>query len=391
MKICWIKLGGWPDAYDERAEVMASHVDELVLVRPKNKEATGDLKKVENITEVNLYPEREPIHDSSHHKLRYPFWVLQAIILYLIWSLKNGKCDIVHSLDPKMSALPSIPLSVITRVPFVVSVRGLHMANTNSDSTISGRLLATVLHYIRALTFKFADHVIVKSVHQTEFIVREYGFARERISVIPTGVDFDRLDPARVKDHTILNEIAPSISEADRIVLYLGRLSRSKGIVQLLKHIHEVKFEEDVRFLFVGEFQSKELQRETKQIIESNELESKVVIYEGWISFERVPNLLDSVDALCLLSESGVEGVPRVLQEACAMETPIVAADVPGISGAFQGYEGCILIDRGDTMQFHDAIRKIIQSSPDRKQFQGNFDIGRNYGRYSEIYASLRE
>jgi glycosyltransferase involved in cell wall biosynthesis len=117
----------------------------------------------------------------------------------------------------------------------------------------------------------------------------------------------------------------------------------------------------------------------------------RTILYPDRVPFESVPRLLDSADAVILLSKPGSEGVPRILQEACAMETPIIGSNVTGIAGAFNDLPGCYLIDRDDPLEFTSAVDQAVTDPPEmpRELFADRFDMYKNYEKYAEIYKTL--
>ena len=73
------------------------------------------------------------------------------------------------------------------------------------------------------------------------------------------------------------------------------------------------------------------------------------------------------------------------------MQTPIIAADVPGITNAFQDLPGCYLIDRESTDDFVNAVNEIYYSDHNmgHEEFINRFNMKRNYAQYVRIYESL--
>lgn len=389
MRVCWLKIGGWAPHFDERAEALADHVDNLLIIRPACNGNYGCFKR-SDVETIDLLPR----HESDDHIWFKIFcrviWVIQTFLIYLYWVRQNDSVDVIHSVDPPLGV--SALLSVLTRTPLIVSIRGLHSTrqnNTSHESIVSWKTITRILYYIRWVSFKRTSHVIVKSEHQIDYLIDRYSYPRPQITAIPTGVDFEQFHPERVDESDILIDIHPTLKTRDRIVLYLGRVSQSKGVDQMLTNIADAQFDAGIHFLFVGEYENEAFRTNVEELVSKYELEEQLTIHSEWIPLDRVPELLYSVDVLCLLSEPGVEGVPRVLQEACAMETPIVAADVPGISEAFEDLEGCYLIDRENELHFRAAILESFEASPDRRQCRNQFDIERNYERYLEIYRKI--
>jgi glycosyltransferase involved in cell wall biosynthesis len=253
----------------------------------------------------------------------------------------------------------------------------------------SGGLIPRLNYYFVAaiprLVVPHADHLIVKSRYQ----LNTYNSIDTDGAVIPTGVDFSMFNAEKVPNSEIEKQRQKfSISSEKKTFLHLGKLIQSKGIDKLTQHINNLSQEtaEKVEFVIVGEFTNDEFRSEITEMIQGAEVE--ITLYPNRIPFSDVPSLLAAIDCVVLLSESKTEGVPRVLQEAVAMERPIITSDVVGIREAFKDHYGCFLINRDDSEQFEQAIWEVLDEEYDidRKNFFSKFDIHENYSKYEDIY-----
>jgi glycosyltransferase involved in cell wall biosynthesis len=253
-----------------------------------------------------------------------------------------------------------------------------------------GRLNYGILTLIPSFVFKCADHVITKAPYQVDYVTENYrtdiGF-----TVVPTGVDFAVFNPGRVSsnEQSQLGELNLPVTDFENCILYLGKLSQDKGvdnIISLTRQVH-ANLPSELKILCVGRTRSKEFGDYLAKA--ANDV-SCLYVHDNQIPFRFVPELMYRVSGVILLSEGGHEGTPRVLQESCAIGTPIIASDVDGIRGEFSELEGCLLINRRSPSEFLNAITSIFEGSVsvDRNKAREKFDINNNYSKYRGAYAA---
>jgi glycosyltransferase involved in cell wall biosynthesis len=394
-----LKLNGWPDTFDERAAAIASSIDELIIVRPKPLNGADTAAGLDNAIVYNLRPRRGAfVSPSWLRPIVFPLHVLQAILVMTYLFVRGRLPPVVHALDYALGGLAGAVFCRLFSVPFVVSVRGLkeprYRAHADEEQTMRARASYYILRPITRLVLTSADHMITKAEYQVEF-VRESVGVNPGFSTVPTGVDFGLFDPERTtrpRRSSLVSELSNgSVNDDDLIVLYLGKLIPEKGPQKVLQHLGEVEDElpSGATFAFVGEFRGAAFERRFKELRRG--VDSKVFLHPDRIPFQDVPGLLNTVDATVLLAEGDSEGVPRTLQESCAMQTPIIASDVTGISGAFDDLPGCYLIDRDSSEEFRMAVNEALLTPPEmpRDQFASRFDMFQNYSKYAKIYETL--
>lgn len=134
-------------------------------------------------------------------------------------------------------------------------------------------------------------------------------------------------------------------------VLFVGRLSNEKGILELIAACKKAAINNQPFMLsIVGHGP---LERKIKETIDKDKLES-IVNFIGYVPHgEELIELYDQHDLLCLPSRT--EGVPRVIVEAFARRLPVAATPVGSIPILFEN-DLCIIRETEP-----DAIAEIIQ------------------------------
>lgn len=96
------------------------------------------------------------------------------------------------------------------------------------------------------------EQVIVPT-EKTKELLMKYSVHKE-ISVIPTGIDLGKFEPSQYSK-SMVNQIKEQygIKPTDKVILYLGRVSKEKNLEELINDIPEyLSTRENVKFVIVG-------------------------------------------------------------------------------------------------------------------------------------------
>jgi glycosyltransferase involved in cell wall biosynthesis len=183
------------------------------------------------------------------------------------------------------------------------------------------------------------------------------GIAEEKIKVIPAGIDVSRFNPAD-PDTAIMEKLG--ISDGDFVVLFIGRLTREKGVYDLLHAAKLASLDgglENVKIVFAGSGPEKE-----RLIRLSGKLKvEKYVKFAGSFSYVDMPKLYNAADVFILPSipvSFWQEQFGMVLVEAMASGLPIISTlsgSIPEVLG-----EGGILIQPNDPLSIYREIKKLL-------------------------------
>jgi glycogen(starch) synthase len=162
--------------------------------------------------------------------------VYQELITYsdqVVSSAKPFNYDLIYAHD-WISFQAAIQLKEKTKKPLI-----LHMHSLDYDR--SGKNSNSWVFSLEKEAFEKADAIICVSEYTKNIIEKEYGTAPSKIQVVHNGYT-SRKYPAKKSPFK------------EKIVLFVGRLTRQKGASQFLK-IAELVHEEnpDTRFIMVGE------------------------------------------------------------------------------------------------------------------------------------------
>jgi glycogen synthase len=180
--------------------------------------------------------------------------------------------------------------------------------------------------WIEKTAYQNADGVIAVSTAMRADVHALYGVPLERIRVIPNGIDLNEYKPTPSPAVLDRYEIDPR----KPYVLFVGRITRQKGIIHLVNAVKNIKKGVQV-VLCAGAPDTKEIRLEMEEAVARARRESAGPII--WIAA-----ILPKKDIIPLYTHAAVFACPSVYEpfgiinlEAMACETPVVASDVGGI------------------------------------------------------------
>jgi D-inositol-3-phosphate glycosyltransferase len=215
------------------------------------------------------------------------------------------------------------------------------------------------------LILKKANAIIASTPQEVKNILELYNVTGENIELIRTGVDGRLFRP-------IDKEIA--IKETGlifrNIVLFVGRITKAKGLRTLVKALARVKnkFNEEIKLIVIGGDVSgvmhsdKEIRekKRLKRLIKKLNLEEHV-IFLGPVKRERLPYFYSLADVCAV--PSLYESFGLVAVEAMSCGTPVIASKVGGLAHTVRdGYSGLHFLP-GRSDHLAKAILKLITNS----------------------------
>jgi glycosyltransferase involved in cell wall biosynthesis len=206
--------------------------------------------------------------------------------------------------------------------------------------------------------------VIAISEFVADYALRTYGVAPDKLRVIPRGVDIDRFDPAKVDAGRIETlRTAWNIKKDTRVILMPGRLTRWKGQLVLVRALTQMRRRDFACVIVGGGIDSAFGQEVAKEIRQAG-LQDNIAIFD---TCRDMPAAYALADIVCVPS-TRPEGFGRVVIEAQAMGTPVIATDHGGAKETvIQGETGW-LVAPGDAGALAGAIEEVLSLSTERRE-----------------------
>jgi glycogen(starch) synthase len=220
-------------------------------------------------------------------------------------------------------ALYTLPmLNALRELPLLMHFHGPWAAEGAVEG--NNKLALGAKRWVENRVYERARHFIVLSRAFREVLARDYGVARENISVVPGGVDCERFRGARTQREARLQLDLP----LDRpIVLAVRRLAPRMGLASLLDAVNEVRQRvPEVLVLIAGKgVLANSLQARIKVL----SLERHVRLL-GFVPDETLPTAYRAADFSVVPTEC-LEGFGLVAAESLAAGTPTLVTPAGGL------------------------------------------------------------
>ena len=242
-------------------------------------------------------------------------WDLLVFFFRLFKLLRRESPDILHGYLPVANILTVIFRFAVPRAQIVWGVRASNMVPSSYD------WLTRMVYRVEALLSGKADLIIANSEAAAEY-GHAQGFPKEKMVVIPNGIDTDRFRP----DPEVGREIRANwgINDKARLVGFVGRLDPMKGHSVFLRAAANLaRRQPDVQFVCVGDGPT-EYRKTLRKLAHQLGLNGRLTWSEARNDISATFN---AFDVLCSSSIFG-EGFPNVVGEAMACGVPCVVADV---------------------------------------------------------------
>lgn len=271
--------------------------------------------------------------------LLFEFFAIKKII-------KNKQIDFIHAHWIIPQGLLSVFIKLLYKVPFIMTVHG---------SDIS-RLNYFLIKFFIKLTLQKCDICTVNSSSTKKKLMDI--FIPKNIKVLPMGVDTEKFHPSK-HDDTLKTEYKIK----GPFLLFVGRLSRDKGIEYLIKAMPQIiKKYSDTKLLIIGDGALREFLRE---LIRKMKIQKNVIIIGGRSNNE-LPKYYATADVF--ISPSLTEGQGVTLIEAIVSGTPVIGSNIGGIPEIIKNNETGLLVREKHPDQIAAAVIKLLDNQELREK-----------------------
>jgi len=255
-------------------------------------------------------------------KLRQPK-LLDTLYRNIVMAGSVDAADVIHC-HTWYTHLAGCLIKQLLQVPLVVTTHSLEPSRPWKKEQLGNGYYAA--GWLEKTALINADRIIAVSRAMKNDIQELFDAAPEKVEVIHNGIDAEIYRPTR--NNAVLEEYG--IDPNTPFVLFVGRVTRQKGIVHLLRALHHVEAAYQM-VLCAGAADTPEIAEEVTAMVA--EVRADTPNHVVWIR-EMVP-----VDRLVTLySHAAVFVCPSVYEpfgiinlEAMACGTPVVASAVGGI------------------------------------------------------------
>ena len=316
---------------------------------------------------------------------RMSVWRDLAALWSLYWLMRNGRFDMVHSITPKAGLL-GMAAAWMTGVP----VR-IHTFTGQVWATRRGAL-RWFLRRCDVLVAAMATDTLADSPSQREFLACEGIAPTSAIRVLGKG-SVGGVDAATFKpDATVRTTVRKllGVQSGELILLFVGRLTRDKGVLDLARAFRHVADEQpEVRLVIVGP------DEECLRPAISSACGPHVNRLQFFDETGRPQDFMAAADVLCLPSYR--EGIGVVIIESAACGIPAVASRIYGIVDAIEEGRTGLLHRVGDVAALTTELLRIVRDGELRRSLgsaarlyaEREFSVDRMVAAHLSFYSEL--
>lgn len=286
-----------------------------------------------------------------------PLRDLQAL-MRLVVLFRQNRFDIVHSVTPKVGAL-AMAAAWLARVP----VR-IHTCTGQTWATRKGPA-RVLLRAIDGLIARLATHVLADSPSQREFLITNGVVTASKSAVLAAGsicgVDGQRFRPDRAARDRVRSALG--IPHDAVLFLYLGRLGREKGVLDLAAAFAGLDQRHARAHLLVAGPDEEGIKPRMLALL------AACADHAHWVDYtDRPQEYMAAADVFCLPSYR--EGFGQVAIEASATGLPVIASRIYGVTDAVVDGETGLLHAPGDVEALREHMETLL-TQPERRERLG--------------------
>jgi glycosyltransferase involved in cell wall biosynthesis len=232
-----------------------------------------------------------------------------------------------------------------------------------------------------------------KVIALTKFEAQQYralGVPETKIEIVPNGVDLREYShlPARGSFKKKFK-----IDEDDKVVLYVGRINKIKGIEILVKAFSKIiKDLANVKLAIVGPEDG--YLGEIKALVKELKIEDKVLILDALYGKEKLEAYVDS--EFCVVP-SRYETFPMTILEAYACGKPVISSNVGGLRDlVIHGNTG-LLFESENENELAKDIQYLLVNARKKTEFGVNsqkfvyekYTIDKSMSTLNTVYSKI--
>jgi D-inositol-3-phosphate glycosyltransferase len=196
-----------------------------------------------------------------------------------------------------------------------------------------------------------ADRVIAATEHERRALVELYRARRDRVAVIPCGVDLDRFAPGD------RDAARARLGLAGDVLLFVGRMDPIKGIDVLLGAAALLKERPSLSVVLVGGSGAEPEMRRTRELAARLGIDH-LVQFRGAVPQRELAEYYRA--ATLTVVPSRYESFGLVPLESLACGTPVVGSKVGGLPAVIQDGRNGVLVPWRTPLAFAEALARLL-------------------------------
>jgi len=261
---------------------------------------------------------------------------------------------------------PNLSISFTPKIGLIVAIASFIAKTPVRIHWFTGQIWANkkgvtkkFLKIIDKIIFSLSHNVLVDSISQREFLIKQKVISKKKSTVFHKGsvggVDIKKFKFNKQKRIFLRKKYL--ISKNTFVFLYLGRINKDKGIKDLLKAYEKISKDHDTMLIMVGSLEDKTLLNDHKH--------QKKILYFGHTS--KPEYWFSLADILCLPSYR--EGFGTVIIEAAACGIPSLCSRIYGLKDAIYERKTGFFHQAGNSKDIEKKMLHILKNKKLTKSY----------------------
>lgn len=306
--------------------------DELSKLMDLEVRCFGDQDLKDGNLSVKGFPFEDGVFKNSDDKLKSVFKTLSTS-LHMNANIVNA--DIVHC-HTWYSHFAGIISKLCYGTPLVITTHSLEPLRPWKREQLGRGYDAS--SWVEKTAIEMADALIAVSEETKEDVIKHFNVDENKVKVIYNGINLQQY--IQTSETSTLDVYG--VDKTKPYVLFVGRITRQKGIIHLVNAIKYIDPETQV-VLCAGAPDTKEIGEEMKQAVNQvKKTRDNVIWIDKMVTKEEIIQLYSHADVFCCPSIYEPFGIINI--EAMACNTAVVASAVGGIKEVVVDGETGILV-----------------------------------------------
>ena len=237
---------------------------------------------------------------------------------------------------------------------------GYNVFHLDAKFSLNRSLVKMLYYNLLTCQHRLGPKVLVKKIlaHtslQKEIYVRA-GIKSEKIAVVPHCVSLERLYRALKDNGKRKDNAVPTI-------IFVGRLVKNKGIMELLEVYGQITRKTEAHLLIVGSGPLEGRVNEMKRRIERENAKASISQVKRSVPPELI-HLINSADIVAVPSYFEMFGL--VVLEAMALKKAVLATCFGGVTEVVTSEVDGVLVDPLNSQQFRSRLEELISDRSER-------------------------
>jgi len=375
--------------------------DELSKLMNVDVRSFGDQESTSDNLSVKGFPFENAIFDNTDDKLKA---VLKTLSTCIHMNAEPTDADVVHC-HTWYAQFAGIIAKLCYGIPLVITTHSLEPLRPWKREQLGRGYDAS--SWVEKTAIEMADAIIAVSKETKVDVLKHFNVDKNKVKVIYNGINLKEY--VVTKDTSTIE--AYNIDKNKPYVLFVGRITRQKGIIHLVNAIKYIDKDTQI-VLCAGAPDTKEIGKEMEDAVnEAKKDRNNIIWIDKMLSKQEVIQLYSHADVFCCPSIYEPFGIINI--EAMACETAVVASAVGGIKEVVVQNETGILIDLEQQKEapfepvypdkfaqdLANGINKVINNpslketmaKKGRQRVENHFDWASIAKQVEELYKSLKK